>query len=571
MPVSRLVNVAARLAHAAAERPDAKAVVVPAGRGANGRRRYRSITFDELARTSDSIAEGLRAMGVAPGTRLALLVPPGIEFVTLVFAMLKSGAVAILIDPGMGKKNLLACLEEADPQGFVAIPAVQAIARLLGRRFPHARHRLTVGRRWYWSGPTYAQLARKAAQPVLAATAADDPAAIIFTTGSTGPPKGVLYSHGNFDRQVEEIRDFYGIRPGEIDLACFPLFGLFNAALGVTTVVPDMDASRPAQVDPAKIVEAVEDQQVTQSFGSPAIWNRVGAYCTGRGIRMASLARVLSAGAPVPPSVLETMLSCIAPAGDVHTPYGATEALPVSSISAREVLGETRALWQIGRGTCVGRRFPGIEWKVIRTSEGPIAHIRDSEELARGEIGELIVRGPVVTREYVTRREWNARSKIADEGGKWHRMGDVGYLDDTDRFWFCGRAAHRVLTSGGPMHTIPCEAIFNQHPAIFRSALVGVGLAGQQRPVLIAEPHASKMPRSNSERDALIGDLESLALEHEHTRAIRDFLLHPSFPVDIRHNAKIFRERLAVWAAARLPNSNSPKPAPGLPEVAVKR
>ncbi len=514
------------------------------------------MTFSELEQDSNRLATGLRRLGVEPGTRLALLVRPSIDFVSLVFALFKAGAVTILIDPGMGRKSLLRCLDEARPEGFIAIPLVHAVRTILGRRFARSRFNVTVGRRWFWSGVTIDQLrqmGRQEAEFEIAATEADDPAAIIFTTGSTGPPKGVLYRHGNFDRQVTEIRDQYGIQPGEIDLACFPLFGLFNAAMGVTTVIPDMDATRPAKVDPANIVEAVRDWQVTQAFGSPAVWNRVGPYCLEHGIRLPSLRRVMSAGAPVPPIVLERMKASIADDGDVHTPYGATESLPVATISATEVLAETKALWQQGAGTCVGRRFPGIEWQVIRIVDAPIPAIDQMEPLVHGEIGELIVSGPVVTREYVTRIESNALAKIVDGERIWHRMGDVGYLDEQDRFWFCGRMAHRVVTSNGPLYTIPCEAIFNQHPQIFRSALVGVGPVGKQRPVIIAEPHAEQWPANRAREKKLIEELRALAQAHAHTASIHDFLLHRSFPVDIRHNAKIFREKLAVWAAGKLP------------------
>jgi acyl-CoA synthetase (AMP-forming)/AMP-acid ligase II len=261
---------------------------------------------------------------------------------------------------------------------------------------------------------------------------------------------------------------------------------------------------------------------------------------------------VLSAGAPVMPHVLETMLGVIHSDGQMHTPYGATEALPVASIAAREVLGEPKQAWQRGAGICVGRRFAGIEWKIIRCADGPIRSIEEAEELVPGTIGELIVRGPVVTREYVTRVEWNERSKIADATGFWHRMGDVGHLDAQDRFWFCGRAAHRVMAVSGPMYTIPCEAIFNQHPQVFRSALVGIGEPGKQRPVIVCEPRPGQMPRSAAARQSFCEELRRLAVAHEHTGSIKQFLFHPSFPVDIRHNAKIFREKLAVWAARQL-------------------
>ena len=148
---------------------------------------------------------------------------------------------------------------------------------------------------------------------------------------------------------MDQIRDFYDIQPGEIDLPCFPLFGLFNCAMGVTAVIPDMDPSRPAQVDPAKIIEAVRDWNVTQAFGSPAIWDRVGRYCEQHGVRLPTVRRVLSAGAPVPVEVLRRMKACIHPEGDIHTPYGATEALPVASISASEVLESPHI--RCGRGS----------------------------------------------------------------------------------------------------------------------------------------------------------------------------------------------------------------------------
>lgn len=553
------MNIGWELSKVAANQPDSIAVVEPAGREANGRRKYNSVTFRELEEDSTRIAASLHEYGVVPGTRLALLVKPGIDFVSLVFALFKAGVVTILIDPGMGRKNLVKCLHDAKPKGFVAIPIAQAVRVFKRRLFSDAKLNVTVGRRWFWGGRTLNQLRQSNAtlQPIESDEA--DPAAIIFTTGSTGPPKGVLYRHGNFANQVTQIRDRFGIQPGEVDLPGFPLFGLFNSAMGVTTVFPEMDFTRPADVNPKFISEHVTDWQPQQSFGSPALWNTVGKACEATNMKFPSVRRVLSAGAPVPPHVLRRIKGAIADDGEIYTPYGATEALPVAAISATEVLNETATQTERGAGTCVGKRFDGITWRVVRITDGPISHINEGEELPRGEIGELIVRGPVVTTEYVTRADANALAKIQDEDGFWHRMGDCGYLDDQDRFWFCGRKSHRVLTSDGPMFTVPCEAIANAHSHVFRSALVGVGQDGSRTPVLIVEAWPEHKPSDSSAQEQLLDEVHQRLLESELTRSItrQHVLIHPSFPVDIRHNAKIFREQLGPWAAEKLAASNA--------------
>ncbi len=547
------MNVAQRLTAMACRMPDVPAVVEPLGYDRHGHRQYRQVSFRQLDEDTDRISRGLQHLGVQPGTRLALLVRAGIDFVALVFGLLKCGAVPILIDPGMGLRRLVNCLAEVRPAGFIAIPLAQAVRTVLRRKFPAARLNVTVGSRWFWGGPTLEDLRAGPAQgEATVPRRPEDPAAIIFTSGGTGPPKGVLYCHGTFDAQVEQLQQHYDIQPGEVDLPCFPLFGLFNCALGATAVIPDMNPSRPAKVNPAKIVEAITDWKVTQTFGSPAVWERVSRYCLERGVRLESVRRVFSAGAPVPLDVLKRTIACIHPEGDVYTPYGATEALPVASIGAREVLRHTAAQTLNGAGVCVGKPFPGIRWMVIQIVDGPIADIQQVRPLPPGQIGELVVSGPVVTREYVTRTEANRLAKIPDGGRLWHRMGDVGYLDVQGRFWMCGRLVHRVLTANGPLFSTPVEEVFNQHPAVRRSALVGVGSAGRQRPVVIIEPNPGYWPRTKKQRQSLIGQLRQLAASNSATAAVEDFLFHPSLPVDVRHNVKIDREKLARWAAGKL-------------------
>ena len=363
-------NIADRLRSSAALVPGQRAIVFPESKDAIGRVAWTHVTFQELDDEVDAIARGLMQLGVQPGHRLVLMVRPSIEFIALTFGIMRAGACCTLIDPGMGKRSVLSCLDTIDPDGFVAIPSVQLIRRLMPWRFRNSRFNVIVGPQNRRFGClSYLRLVEsgRALTTSFPMTQKTDPAAIIFTSGSTGPPKGVHYEHGMFDAQVELIRECYKIEAGEIDLPGFPLFSLFNLAMQVTSVIPDMDPTRPAQVNPERIIEAIRSQNVTQAYGSPALWNRVGRFCDERNLRLPGLRRILSAGAPVPNQVLSRMIKVLDPSADIHTPYGATECLPVASISAREVLQETAALTAQGKGTCVGQVFDQMRVRIIAT------------------------------------------------------------------------------------------------------------------------------------------------------------------------------------------------------------
>ena len=549
--LDRSANIAALLTGQAQLHSERSAVLEPIGRGC-APIRYRTTTFGELDRISDELAADVVRRGVTPGKKLVLFVPFSTNFIAWTFALMKAGAVVVLIDPGMGRRNIFRCLEEVEPDGFVAIRRVQLIRWLMRRRFPKARCNITV------SGPPQLRGTSRTAVE-LPGVEARDPAAVIFTSGSTGPPKGVLYEHGMFAAQVRMIQQQYGIEPGEIDLPGFPLFGLFNAAMGVTTVIPQMDPTRPARVDPVRIVAAIDQQRVTQAFGSPAFWNRVGRHCDERRITMPGVKRALSAGGPVPVHVVERMSRALsAPGADLFTPYGATESLPVASVGGREILARTASMTRAGAGTCVGRAFPEVEIAIIEATDGPLESIKDARRLACGEIGEIIVRSPSVTREYYQRPDATRLAKIPDPDGPgvgrpdfWHRIGDVGYLDADGLLWFCGRKAHIVHTPNGPLYSVCCEGIFDGDPGVDRSALVGIGDRPNQRPVLVVEPDAELAGRGR-QSDEFIQSLLDLAGSHSLTSEIKDVLLHRSLPVDTRHNVKIDREQLAKWAAATL-------------------
>jgi acyl-CoA synthetase (AMP-forming)/AMP-acid ligase II len=545
-------SIACYLPRMARQQPDALAIVHPAARDRPGKARPTQYTYAELDAQSDLIARGLAAVGIRRGVRTVLMAQPSLDFFALTFALVKSGAVPVMVDPGIGLPHLKTCLAEAEPQAFIGVPKAHAARVVLGWARSTLEILVTVGRRWLWGGTTLEQVKRAgghASPDPLPDFAPDDPAAIVFTSGSTGTPKGVVYDHGNFVAQVETIRDLYDIKPGEIDLPTFPLFALFDPAFGMTTIVPDMDPTRPAKVDPRKIIEPVREFEVTNMFGSPALLDTVGRYGAEHGTRLPTLRRVISAGAPVPARVMERFLGMLQADAHVVTPYGATECLPVSSISSNEVLGETRARTDQGAGVCVGHPVDSVRVCVIGIEDGPIEHWEEALCLPAGEVGEIVVKGPAATRGYYGRDEATRLAKIPDtaDGGFFHRMGDLGYLDEQGRLWFCGRKVHRVVTAEGTLFTVPCEAIFDTHARVRRTALVGARLQGETHPVLCVELE----PGSHGD-DSLTAELLSLGAAHPQTRSIRTVLYHPGLPVDIRHNAKIDREKLAVWASGEL-------------------
>ena len=530
-------NVAHFLAEQALKQPQHPAVRAPVGQLKAGAIRYAERSFAELERDASATARYLEARGVVRGKRVLLMVKPGLDLIRIVFALFKLGAVPIVIDPGMGIQSFLRCVRHAKPDILVGIPLAVWIARLFRPSFRSVRSKVSVGRGF---DRAIHRFAAEQTFPVVA-SASGELAAILFTSGSTGPAKGVCYTHGMFLAQVQAIRAQYGIEPGEVDLPMLPVFALFNPALGMCTVVPEMNPSRPAEVDPAKIVQAIQQNQVTNTFGSPALWTKIGRYCEAQSITLPSVRRILMAGAPVPPALMRQMKAII-PNGEIHTPYGATEALPVSSISATEVLEETAVRTDLGDGTCVGYPLPGVSVKIIQPVDGVISDIDSVVELPAGAIGEIIVQGPSVTRQYDALPEADALSKIVDGAEHWHRMGDVGWMNEQGRLWFCGRKVERVLSPNGIFHTDCCEAVFNRHPKVFRSALIDLG-GGV--PAIVVEPEAGAYPGDEAARLELAREILELGQANALTQPIQNIFFEKHFPVDVRHNAKIHRLTLA--------------------------
>ena len=331
-------------------------------------------------------------------------------------------------------------------------------------------------------------------------------------------------------------------------LPTFPLFALFDPVLGMTAVIPDMDPTKPALVNPSKIIEAIENHGVTNMFASPALLNRVGKYGKENKIKLPSLRRVVSAGAPVSPANIEQFSTMLSKGTQIHTPYGATEAVPIISIGSHEILSETRKLSEQGFGMCIGRPIGNTAIKLIKINDNPITQLRDSLVVPENQVGEITVQADLVTQQYFNNRESDLLAKIPDANGTvWHRMGDLGWLDSKGRIWFCGRKNHRVDTAKQTLFTIPVEAIFNNHEKVFRSALTGVGPKINQIPVIFIEP-VTKI----ADEPVFIQELLALAKSNPLTESIVHIFIEKTFPVDIRHNSKIFREKLAIKAKKKL-------------------
>ncbi|MUV13063.1 olefin beta-lactone synthetase [Noviluteimonas gilva] len=541
--MSATCNIAASLPALARERGEQVAMRCP---GRDGRYDI-AITYADLDRRSDAIAAGLARRGIVRGTRTVVMVRPTPEFFLLMFALFKAGAVPVLVDPGIDKRALKQCLDEAAPDAFIGIPLAN-FARVLLRWAPSAYIRITTGRRAILSDATLADIERDGANagPQLADTQPDDVAAILFTSGSTGVPKGVVYRHRHFVAQVGMLRDAFGLEAGGVDLPTFPPFALFDPALGVTSIIPDMDPTRPAKADPRRLLQAIERFGVTQLFGSPALV----AVLARHGAHLPTVKRVLSAGAPVPPDVVARMRELLPDDAQLWTPYGATECLPVSVIEGRE-LQATREATEHGAGTCVGRPVPPNEVRIIQIDDDAIEHWSDALLVKPGQVGEITVAGPTATDTYFRRDAATKLSKIREVTASGerivHRMGDLGWIDGEGRLWFCGRKTQRVVIDDtATLCTEQVEPIFNLHPSVKRTALVGIGTKGAQTPVLCYELAAG------SDGADVAHELRHIAEGHVHTAKIQHFLPHPGFPVDIRHNAKIGREKLAVWAANKL-------------------
>ncbi len=513
----------------------------------------RRITFGELAERVDDVARGLAARGVAAGDRVAVLVPPGIELTTLVYAVWRLGAVVVVADAGLGLGRLGAALRSAGPRHVVGIRAALALTRLT--RVPGQRLHVEPDGDQVQALAEEGRVSRATGVtlPDPSAIDGDQDGAVLFTSGATGPPKGVVYTRDRLGAQVGLLREGFGFGPGERFVAAFAPFALYGPALGLTSVVPDMDVTAPHTLTAAALAEAVGTVDATMVFAAPAALRNVvataGELDAAQRAVLSGPRLVLSAGAPVPVELLHQVKELL-PAARTQTPYGMTEALPVASHDPTLVDPEALAAQA---GVCVGTPLPGVEVAVA-----PLAHDgTPAEQLVRepGRLGEIVVRAAHVKDRYD--RAWVAQRGSERPLG-WHRTGDVGHLDDQGRLWVEGRLAHLLVTPQGPLTPYAVEdRVRDGVPGVVDAAVVGVGPSGAQQVVVVVVPQDRLGPAARV-RGAQSGTAALAPADlAERVRAaaavpVAAVLVRDWLPVDVRHASKVDRSALAHWADAIL-------------------
>jgi acyl-CoA synthetase (AMP-forming)/AMP-acid ligase II len=522
----------------------------------------RSLNWRELEQNIAVLAAGLHDAGVRPGSRVSLMVPPGVDLTVVLYACLRLGAVVVVADAGLGTRGLSRAVKGATPDFLIGIDKALAAASVLGwpgrrisvRDLPAVRRSLlgvetslaTLARR----GTSHSQGPASNAPGPDAAPDPDAPAAVLFTSGSTGPAKGVLYTHRQLAAMRDTVAATLGIRPGARLVAGFAPFALLGPALGAVSVTPAMDVTAPRTLTASALAHAAAAIDATVVFASPAALRNVLATkgSLGRAGHEA-LGRVellLSAGAPVPEALLAEVQRLL-PRASLHTPYGMTEALPVTDISLEEIrLAEADAgagtVAGAGNGVCVGFPVHGARVAVIPLAADGSAP-GNSPVMDPGVTGEILVSAPHVKEAYD--RLWlTQRASVRTVG--WHRTGDVGHFDAAGRLWVEGRLAHLVTAPGSVVTPVGAEQAIEGLDDVGLAAVVGVGPAGTQAVVAVVET-VPPARRPGLAAPQLAGRVREAA--RQAGVSVSAVLEVPAQPTDIRHNAKIDRTRLARWAS----------------------
>ena len=524
-------NIANYLVTAQSEYPDEIAIIsAKAGQ-------FKPRSFKQLHREVAHCSTYFKSKGISKGDSVLLAVKPGYQLILIAFALFHLGAIPVIIDPGMGTKAFLKCVQNTRPIALVGIPLVHILSKFFPKAFRSVKKTVSVNQNTFIGKINQCKL-EQIVNP--APSSSDELAAIVFTSGSTGAPKGVCYTHQIFNAQIAHLKADFGLTKGENDLATLPIFALFNPALGITSVIPEMNPRKPALADPQKLVQAMQEFEINTAFASPIIGQKIYSFCKSSNISLPLIKRLLLAGAPTSPILIKN-LSKFIPNGEVILPYGATEALPLSAITQSQVEQLEHSI-NSGKGACLGKPLHGNTIKIMPISMSPFESGENCpKELKPGDIGEICVSGPVVSEKYYRMPGATCDSKFTDGKNFFHRMGDLGYYDENGLLRFMGRKVERVITKDGPLETERCEPLVNAMKNISRSALIGIGRGRIKEPCLVVE-----MSKANeiSFETLKANILKKLNL-HLPKFSFRFVVLEKCLPVDSRHNAKIHRLSLA--------------------------
>jgi acyl-coenzyme A synthetase/AMP-(fatty) acid ligase len=504
----------------------------------------REVSWRVFNRRVAEVAAGLVAQGVGHGDRVALLVPPSADLALAVYAVWRAGAVIVVADKGLGVRGMGRALRSARVDHLVGTAEGLAAAKAMRLRPPGLRISAGAPYRLLGASRSLADLARAGREHLdaLPEPSGDDECAVVFTSGATGPAKGVVYRHRQLRAQVALIKATYGLTDDDRIVAAFAPFALYGPGLGIGSAVPDMDVTAPGTLTAVKLAEAVAAVDATVVFASPAALRNVLATAhalTGEHRKALSRLRLLmSAGAPVPSDLLRR-LSGVLPAAHAHTPYGMTEVLPVTDVSLAQI-DEAGA----GEGVCVGLPLPGVDVQV-----SPLSPLGAADGDLTGSprvVGEIAVRAAHVKDHYDAL--WAVEQASSRDAG-WHRTGDVGHLDDSGRLWVEGRLLHVIATGSGVVTPVGVEQRIESLTGVSQAAAVGVGPVGTAQAVVVVVAPGER------------GPLASLALTDAVRAAcavpIAAVLVRDSLPVDIRHQSKIDRQALSRWAADVLAGAKS--------------
>jgi acyl-coenzyme A synthetase/AMP-(fatty) acid ligase/alpha-beta hydrolase superfamily lysophospholipase len=498
-----------------------------------------SMSFRRLAADVRRVAAGLADLGVEKGDRVALLVPPGIDLAVCVYACWRLGAVVVVVDAGLDARGMSRALASARPAYLIGVPKAILAARTL--RWPGVRISTTAmapaRKRFLGVRTSIADVRRRGEDlPEPQLPTDDDFAGIGFTSGATGPAKGVAYRHSQLQAQRDALVELYGIVDSDRLVAAFGPFALFGPSMGITSVVPEMEVTSPGSLTASALARSVQAVAATLVFASPAALSNVVATSPVlsaeeaealKGVRL-----LMAAGAPVPAETLRAV-GRLMPNAEPHTPYGMTEVLPVADIT----LGGIEEAGS-GDGVCVGPPVPGVEVAISPLdAEGNATGPLTSES---GVVGEVCVRAAHMRDGYD--KLWVTEEAASQPAG-WHRSGDVGHLDDIGRLWIGGRMGHIVTTAFGPVTPVGIEHAVGELPGVFHAAAVGVGPEGTQQVIVVVVP----LPRP-SRPDLADEELADRVRSRVNGVDVAAVLIVPSLPVDKRHNSKIDRTQIARWA-----------------------